>query len=46
MDEPRDGAGRCCSACLAFAGCAANNDRPDDSKFGGFYGGVNGGAVP
>jgi hypothetical protein len=34
-------------ACLVVAGCAADSDkRPDDNRFGGFYGGVSGGAVP
>jgi hypothetical protein len=33
-------------ACLAVAGCADNGKRPDDDRFGGFYGGVTGGAVP
>jgi len=30
-------------ACLALAACADNDKRPDDNRFGGFYGGINGG---
>jgi len=35
-------------AALALAGCAADNSRSDENnnRFGGFYGGINGGAVP
>ena len=29
--------------CLALAACADSDKRPDDNRFGGFYGGVNGG---
>jgi hypothetical protein len=30
-------------ACFAVAGCANSDSKSDDSRFGGFYGGVNGG---
>jgi len=30
-------------ACLVVAGCADNNDKNSDNRFGGFYGGINGG---
>ncbi len=30
-------------ACLAIAGCADNSDKDFDNRFGGFYGGINGG---
>lgn len=30
-------------ACLAVAACADNNDKNSDDRFGGFYGGINGG---
>ena len=33
-------------ACLALAGCANNDKNSDNDRFGGFYGGVNGGAAP
>ena len=35
-------------AALILTGCAASSDRSDDqhNRFGGFYGGVNGGVVP
>ena len=33
-------------AALAIAGCAQNGNRSDDNRFGGFYGGVTGGAAP
>ena len=34
-------------ACLAVAACAdANKSSDNDNRFGGFYGGVNGGAAP
>jgi len=34
-------------ACLAVAGCADNDKSSDaNNRFGGFYGGVNGGAAP
>jgi len=34
-------------ACLAAAGCAADNGRKssDDGRFGGFYGGLSGGGT-
>jgi hypothetical protein len=32
-------------ACLVLAGCADSDKRSDDTRFGGFYGGVSGGAV-
>ena len=32
-------------SCLAAAGCAVNNDRSDEHRYGGFYGGFNGGLV-
>jgi hypothetical protein len=30
-------------ACLVVAGCADHNDKDSDNRFGGFYGGINGG---
>ena len=30
-------------ACFVVAGCADNNDKNSDNRFGGFYGGINGG---
>ena len=30
-------------ACLAAAGCADRDDKDSDNRFGGFYGGINGG---
>jgi hypothetical protein len=34
-------------ACLAVAGCAGPaKDSDNDNRFGGFYGGVSGGAAP
>jgi len=33
-------------ACLAIAGCADNDKRSDDNRFGGLYGGFSGGAAP
>ena len=30
-------------ACLAVAACADNDDKNSDNRFGGFYGGINGG---
>ncbi|HTZ38059.1 MAG TPA: hypothetical protein VMB84_18670 [Stellaceae bacterium] len=33
-------------ACFALAGCAASDRKNGDSPFGGFYGGVSGGALP
>jgi hypothetical protein len=32
--------------CLAVAGCAPSDNNSDDHRFGGFYGGVNGGVAP
>jgi hypothetical protein len=37
--------------CLVLAGlvltaCADSNKRSEDNKFGGFYGGINGGVAP
>jgi len=32
--------------CLAVAACADTNQRSDDNKFNGFYGGFSGGAIP
>lgn len=32
---------------LVVCGCAADSGkRPDDARFGGFYGGISGGVVP
>jgi hypothetical protein len=31
--------------CLAVAGCGNSDNRPEDNRFGGFYGGVNGGVM-
>jgi len=33
-------------ACLTVTGCADSGKRSDDGRFGGFYGGVSGGAAP
>jgi hypothetical protein len=33
-------------ACFALAACADGDKRTDDGRFGGFYGGVVGGATP
>lgn len=30
-------------ACLVVTGCADNTDKNSDNRFGGFYGGINGG---
>lgn len=30
-------------ACLALSGCTNNDDRTNQNRFGGFYGGINGG---
>jgi hypothetical protein len=30
-------------ACFAAAGCTDRSDRDPDNRFGGFYGGINGG---
>ena len=32
--------------CLALAACADSDKHADDGRFGGFYGGVVGGATP
>jgi hypothetical protein len=32
--------------CLALTACADRDQRSGESRFGGFYGGVNGGVVP
>jgi hypothetical protein len=32
--------------CLGLAACADSDKRSDDSRFGGFYGGVSGGMGP
>jgi hypothetical protein len=32
-------------ACCVIAGCADSDKRSDDNRFGGFYGGVSGGAA-
>ena len=32
--------------CLFITGCADSGKRSDDSRFGGFYGGVSGGVEP
>jgi outer membrane lipoprotein SlyB len=29
--------------CLAVTGCAQNDSRSDDNRYGGFYGGMSGG---
>jgi hypothetical protein len=33
-------------ACLVLAGCASSDKNANDNRFGGFYGGVSGGAAP
>jgi hypothetical protein len=33
-------------ACLVAAGCTSNDKNSQDNRFGGFYGGVNGGGAP
>jgi len=33
-------------ACLAVAACTGSDQRADDVKFGGFYGGGGGGTAP
>jgi hypothetical protein len=32
--------------CIAAAGCARDNSDADRDRYGGFYGGVSGSAVP
>jgi hypothetical protein len=33
-------------ACFVVVGCADNDNRTNGDRFGGFYGGVSGGAEP